>query len=224
MQKQLNFGQLKLKQDVPTRWNFTYDMLQRLLSTKDAVIVTIAIMRQELALNNDDWEVIESAATILKLFYDITVEINVEKNVSLAKVIPLCGIMNNHVKAHLNNTMLPTQVQLMLNTLDKQLEKRFSNIEKHILYSEATILDPRFKNKGFRHINNFDQAVATLKRKVCTVQQRQTTTTLPSTSDPSTSTSVSAMTSIWDQFDKEVAKLTPTNPLAAGIVEIDKCL
>ncbi|CAH2090912.1 unnamed protein product [Euphydryas editha] len=180
MQQQLNLGELKLKQDVPTRWNSTYDMLQRLLSAKDAVIATIAIMRQELALNNDDWVVIESAASILKLFYDITVETSAEKNVSLVKVIPLCGIMNNHIKAHLNNHTLPPRVQIMVNTLDKQLEKRFSNIEKHVLYSEATILDPRFKNKGFSQINNFDQAVATLKKKVGSSLQK-TVMTLPST-------------------------------------------
>ncbi|CAH2104141.1 unnamed protein product [Euphydryas editha] len=101
MQQQLTLGELKLKQDVPTRWNSTYDMLQRLLSAKDAVIATMAIMRQELALNNDNWGVIESAAPILKLFYDITVETSAEKNVSLAEVIRLCGIMKNHVKARI---------------------------------------------------------------------------------------------------------------------------
>ncbi|CAH2104140.1 unnamed protein product [Euphydryas editha] len=121
----------------------------------------MAIMRQELALNNDNWGVIESAAPILKLFYDITVETSAEKNVSLAEVIRLCGIMKNH-------------------------------------------------------------AVATLKRKVGKGIQK-TIMTLPSTSEPLTSTSTT-MTSIWDQFHKEVAKLTPTIPLAAGIVELDKYL
>lgn len=43
----------------------------------------------------------------------------------------------------------------------------------------------------------------------------------------STSSSVpvsTTVTSIWDRFDKEVAKLIPTNSLAAGIVEVDKYL
>lgn len=186
MQKQLGLAQLKLKQDVPTRWNSTYDMLQRLLSAKDAVIATIAIMRHDVALNNDDWEIIESAAPILKLFYDVTFEISSEKHVSLAKVIPLCGIMKNHVKTHLNNTLSP-QVQLLLHTLNQQLEKRFSSIERHVLYSEATKLDPRFKSKGFSEINYFDQVVETLKRKVGTsLQTEQTIPILPLTSEPST--------------------------------------
>ncbi|CAH2088289.1 unnamed protein product [Euphydryas editha] len=68
MQKQLNLGELKLKHDVPKRWNSTYDMLQRLLSAKDAVIATTAVMRQELALNYDDWGVIEGAAAFFKTF------------------------------------------------------------------------------------------------------------------------------------------------------------
>ncbi|PZC80147.1 hypothetical protein B5X24_HaOG215369 [Helicoverpa armigera] len=72
---------------------------------------------------------------------------------------------------------------------------------------------------------NFDVTLTALKKKVGRVQQ-SSTTMLPSTSEPSTSTTLVSTntTSIWEQFDREVSKLTPTHPLAAGIVELDKYL
>ncbi|XP_047033032.1 E3 SUMO-protein ligase ZBED1-like [Helicoverpa zea] len=44
IQEQMHISPLKLKQDVTTRWNSTYDALNRLLRMKEALIATLAIM------------------------------------------------------------------------------------------------------------------------------------------------------------------------------------
>lgn len=80
MQKQLQLQQLKLKQDCPTRWNSTYDML-RLIISKDAVIATLALISSNLALSIEDWKVIEGTLPILKVYNDVTVEISAKKMV-----------------------------------------------------------------------------------------------------------------------------------------------
>jgi len=41
----MGFLMLKLKQDVVTRWNSTYDMLRRIIRVKDAVVTTIAVLQ-----------------------------------------------------------------------------------------------------------------------------------------------------------------------------------
>ncbi|KAJ8971547.1 hypothetical protein NQ317_003201 [Molorchus minor] len=89
IQDQMNLPKLKLKNDVVTRWNSTYDMLVRILKIKDAVISTLAIIGQEQvnALNPHDWLIVETATSFLEIFNEVTVEISAEKNVSASKII-----------------------------------------------------------------------------------------------------------------------------------------
>ncbi|GBP75199.1 Zinc finger BED domain-containing protein 6 [Eumeta japonica] len=151
MQKQMNLPVLKLKQDVVTRWNSTYDMLNRVVSRKDAVIATLALVRHELALNTTEWQVVEKAIPILKSFYEVTTEISTEKQGSVR---------------------LKEKVGL-----SSRINVRTENSE-----SRSTA-QPRPEAVG----------------------------------EPSNSSA-----SIWQKFDEEVSALVPCNPVAAGIVELDK--
>ncbi|KAJ8737983.1 hypothetical protein PYW08_000578 [Mythimna loreyi] len=54
IQEQMNISPLKLKQDVTTRWNSTYDALSRMLRMREALIATLAIMRPDINLPQDD--------------------------------------------------------------------------------------------------------------------------------------------------------------------------
>ncbi|XP_008182425.1 zinc finger BED domain-containing protein 6-like [Acyrthosiphon pisum] len=76
-QKQTGLPQLKLKLDCPTRWNSTYDMFDRILSIKESVIATLAVLgnSQLNCFDSEEWTLLEHARDILKIFYDVTVEI-----------------------------------------------------------------------------------------------------------------------------------------------------
>jgi len=80
-QKQTGGPQLKLKLDCPIRWNSTFDMIDRILSIKESIITTLAVLgNSELnCLNSNEWSLIEHARDILKIFYDVTVGISADK-------------------------------------------------------------------------------------------------------------------------------------------------
>ncbi|CAK1587914.1 unnamed protein product [Parnassius mnemosyne] len=225
MQKRLCLPILKLKQDVATRWNSTYDMLHRFSSTKDAIIATIALIKPDLALTDYEWMIIQSVHPVLKMFYDVTVEVSGDKNISLAKVIPLCRIMLGHIRSRLQvqntdaNQHIP-EIKNVIEHLHKELNHRFGHIESNILNAESTILDPRFKNKGFQDSRLYGRALQDLKLKIGRSSSRTTIMPAVEAVQPESCPNHS----IWFEFDQEVVRQTPDNPTAAGIVELDKYL
>ncbi|XP_077301621.1 E3 SUMO-protein ligase ZBED1-like [Arctopsyche grandis] len=223
-QQQMNLPVLKLKQDVQTRWNSTFDMLKRIVQVKDAVIATVALLRPDLTLNEGDWEVIEEVLPLLSPFYEITVEISAKKNVTLSKIIILCNLLKIFLQKHVSYNTKIVDVQSLLK---KGMEDRFKDIEKNMLYAECTILDPRFKTRGFKNQRACEMVVQALRNKIGQVQlvQGDTPEAVPTSSDASTSIPSNKNSCIWDEYDQEIQKITrPDNQLAAGIRELDKYL
>ncbi|XP_055543961.1 zinc finger BED domain-containing protein 6-like [Wyeomyia smithii] len=80
MQIKLGQKELKFKQDVITRWNSTFDMMERLLLSKEAVVSTLALLdATRCTLNANDWETYKESIEVLRTFNDVTIEISSEK-------------------------------------------------------------------------------------------------------------------------------------------------
>lgn len=86
MQTQMGNPIVKLKQDVTTRWNSTYDMFKRILETKELSLCTIAVISSINSLSIEDFEVMEQFCSILKPFKDVTIELSSETTVSISKI------------------------------------------------------------------------------------------------------------------------------------------
>lgn len=98
-QKQMGLPQLKLKQDVPTRWNSTYDMMVRVLSNKTPIMSTLAILENnDFHISPEEWNVTEHVIKVLEIFDEITKEISADKNVTLSKTIILSRTLSNFIK------------------------------------------------------------------------------------------------------------------------------
>lgn len=73
MQLQMETQPLKLKQDVSTRWNSTFDMFKRIIDIKDPLMSTIAINYAGLDnISNDDINILQKCCDILEIFKDVT--------------------------------------------------------------------------------------------------------------------------------------------------------
>lgn len=222
MQKQMNLPVLNLKQECPTRWNSCYDMLDRIIKVKDAVISTLALIKSDLTMQPHEWQIIEQVVPILQPFYEITIEISAEKFVTLSKVLIFVQIMSLHIVRCSAVQNESEEIKRLLENLKKQIQERFHELEKNNLYAESSILDPRFKRKGFRTVESYNRACESLKRRICQVRLAQEEPEPESVPPP---VEVPASVSIWDDFDREMSTIThPVNPVAAGIREFDKYL
>lgn len=170
--------------ECPTRWNLCYDMLERILLAQNPVMTTLAaLMRNDLLLQPHEWQIIEKVVPILKPFYEITTEVSAEKVVILSKVLIFVQLMGKHLTACALEPCQHTEVTTVIKTLTEQLQLRFNDLEKNVLYSDSTILDPRFKKKGFKTPDSFNRASESLKRRLCDIRLQHSQTT-PGVEDP----------------------------------------
>ncbi|KAH8280579.1 hypothetical protein KR018_010984 [Drosophila ironensis] len=225
-QAQLNLPELNLKQEVPTRWNSTYEMLESLWQLKDAVMVAVTGLGSELVLSQTQWKVIEDVLPILRPFYQITTEISAETNVSLSIVNVLVKLLKKKLtELDVSNEYLFPVAQRLQN----ELIKRFSALEKNDMYTESTILDPRFKGHSFMSSEYFS-AESELKRKVLLDQidvklESEPETELPTSSESPSKGVEASEQSIWHDFDLQFTQTSrASNNLPAAHREVDRYL
>ena len=86
----LNLPESKLKVDVETRWNSTYDMIDSVLKNEEAVFSVLRSERKyrHLILSADELSTLEEIRGILKPWKDLTVTLSSEKEVSISQLVP----------------------------------------------------------------------------------------------------------------------------------------
>lgn len=111
----MNIPDLKLKQDVPTRWNSTRDMIERVVKLKDAVISTLALENPELnTIDPTEWLTLTMLIEVFQIFKDITEEVNAEKNVTVSKILLFVFIAYQHINHYCAKQDLSNDVKLVV--------------------------------------------------------------------------------------------------------------
>lgn len=211
MQEQLNVNTLKLKQDVRTRWNSIFYMLERLLEVKIPLSATLPQLDTSPPnLDSNEWIITEDIVMLLRPSENVTVILSGEKYPSLSSVIPLVLGLQNAIENKAPVTELGTNLKRSLSAV---IEKRLAVYETNRTASKATFLDPRFKKKGFRLESNANNAQMWVINELSNMTTDQV---LPSSSPNSPSTSIIAALDrddIWGVVDKKLtessAHLTP---------------
>lgn len=199
-QKQMGTSEHKLLQDVSTRWNSTYYMVERLIEQRWPVTATLSDPsvtqrgKHYLDLKPDQWSILEELSSALKPFECCTVFMSGQEYVTLSSVPALVkGLLRSNEGASFESSPLKSFQATATDQLQSRWKGIFEHVPNTVILSSA--LDPRFRKLKFlspEQIINVQAKVQTealaLRREM--VVQQQTTTTSPVIRDaePSTST------------------------------------
>lgn len=129
----------RLQQDVRTRWNSTQYMIESLIAQKRTLSAYNAEYDLPATLTANQWGLLEKASMVLAPFEEMTREVS-GSSTSVADVIPIvCVLKRVLIRENKAKTMKSTLLDLV--------NRRFNEVESKLLYSVATLLDPRYKDR-----------------------------------------------------------------------------
>nr|CAI5826378.1 unnamed protein product [Callosobruchus analis] len=142
---------LKLIQDVPTRWNSTFYMLERFTKLENDVKSTTAILNNNNipVLTAHEWQICKELCTVLGPFEKTTRTISGENYVTGSFVIPIVNGLFV-VYATLNKKKFEDVVMKVVKQLYEGIGARLGQMRQRNTLAIATFLDPRFKAMGFQ--------------------------------------------------------------------------
>ena len=151
-QSAINAPSHRLIQDVPTRWNSTFLMLNRLYEQREAIIDHLTkekinakgeaakqIQNIITAYINLNWEDVDKFIELLKPFYEMTMKLNKDRSI-LSEIIPLSYGTRSQLADQSCSGMETTQEAYLAS-----LNQRFDEYENIQFCTFATTLDPRYK-------------------------------------------------------------------------------
>ena len=201
-QNRLNIPNHKLIQQVETRWNSAYYMLERYLEQQEAIRTTLCLMdKNDLIISTDKNAMIEELITVLQPFEAVTKEMSGEKYTSISKIIPISKALQRITSGH-------RDTQGSQGSLNDKLiigmAQRFLNMEDNQLVAFATLLDPRFKKVAFTNkvsAENMSRQLVSESSTHHAQGSHQPEDSVPNDPPPSENP-------LWRFFDEEVASIT----------------
>lgn len=151
---------LKLKQDVITRWNSSFYMLERFVEVANDVSAVLLESSSSIEmLSVTELRTAKEYVKILRPFELGTREMNAEKYITASKVIPVITMIEKAINKVETTTLLGRSLK---SELILSLEERFEKVKKDSTLVIATPLDPRFKNVHCTNDATFEVAKNTI--------------------------------------------------------------
>ena len=131
-----------LRQDVPTRWNSTYLMLESAIFYRRAFNhLEISDSNYKSCPSQFEWDKVEKISSFLSVFYDITCVFSVIKYHTANLYFLSVFIAYMMLKEHMNSE--DVYLKNMANLMMAKFEKYWSELS--IILAVAVILVPRYK-------------------------------------------------------------------------------
>lgn len=212
---------LVLINEVSTRWNSTYAMMERILTLRQPLVTALRGDRDVPNLSVDELQTISNVVQLLRPFAEATTDLEAEKYVTASKVIIILGALKNSLRRLVaRNTS--GDVHVMAEKMLDTLRERYPRLEGQSLLAMPTFLDPRFKKAGFSNDGRYQQCKSDIQMAASGLAMSDagsyaTTSTAATSSSSTPSTSSS---SLWMDFDKVVAQCRASRSTCSELLEI----
>nr|XP_055051178.1 uncharacterized protein LOC129436907 [Misgurnus anguillicaudatus] len=151
-QQILNLPEHSLILDVKTRWNSLYLMLERFLEQYPAIQAASLdprlrkpIERDRLArLTDEDFSKGEEFIQLMRILYKSTLCVSSEKSPTCGQILPIFQKLEKHFRVTEKDTVFVSSIK---QAVWENLSKRYQGDDIRCFLEEATVMDPRFKDK-----------------------------------------------------------------------------
>ncbi len=145
-QRELLLQEHRLIHDEPTRWNSSYDMVERFLEQQQAVFAVLAEDRKKWHLmpKDADITILETLKEVLGPLSPFTDALSGEQHTTLSSVLPLTWKIFTSLNDEEKDSLLAGE---MKTAIRDYLNERVNDDKQLLLIlNSATYLDPRFKD------------------------------------------------------------------------------
>ncbi|XP_073691495.1 E3 SUMO-protein ligase ZBED1-like [Garra rufa] len=166
-QEQQNVPQHELIQDVSTRWNSTFSMLERLLEQRWPITAVLSDPNftkksdsSTLDLTTAHWNAIEDIKNVLKPMTTLTELLSEEDNASLSATVPMLANLKKHhlAIADDDSPIAKKMKSKLVEEIDSRWEFKNRMMMTNSVYITAAVVDPRFKLLSFLDDAKRDEA------------------------------------------------------------------
>ena len=175
-QENPNKKPLSLIQDVSTRWNSTFFLLERLIALRIPLYGVLYDLSKEkdaksLEITDNDWSIAEGLVQILKPLKIATQTISGEDYTTLGNVYP---IISSLIASHLNDDIdVPGSVKKCRKTIRESLRKRFHIGHESNLVLAASALNPLHKKLSMFAAEKQQDIKHFLRDEIAKIKQSQ---------------------------------------------------
>ncbi|XP_018570925.1 zinc finger BED domain-containing protein 1-like [Anoplophora glabripennis] len=217
-QKQQGRDPKRLVQDVVTRWNSTYYMVDRFVELEEPIRTTMALLNKDFpVISLEEWNFLKELIHILEPLENVTKLMSAENYVTASMTIILTdGLLA--VYKNMKELQFEDISKKIISIILDGLTNRLGNVEQSNSLVLTTFLDPRFKNVGFCNESIPEKAkksvLSLLSTKISSQNKNSASTTTANTVSSSStyqpeseSKETTTKCSVWGNFEKRVASL-----------------
>ncbi|KAB0790275.1 hypothetical protein PPYR_04880 [Photinus pyralis] len=139
----------RLIQEVPTRWNSTFYMVERFVALEEAVRTTMALISHDLpVISMEEWDFLKELIIVLRPLEEITKTMSGENYLTGSLVIILTDGLTD-VYRDLCDKQFKDMSKSIIKAVLHGIITRLGDLEGSNSLTLTTFLDPRFKNVAF---------------------------------------------------------------------------